>query len=166
MFFCFERPGWEELGDPCADHLQQWHCIQFPFVVLISDTAEDLLFCVVLLCFVFSSVPSKRVSRWCTGTEGIRPPYHPQVREVLWVFTMPVKAWIIFCLNSFNQLFIPVNRIFPKVWGPSWNVISSLPYPPCPIENSPWNAHHIPLFAWDSNYGLSMLILLGPPTGV
>ena len=139
--------------DPFAEHLQQWYYTQFPSVMLISGLPEACS---------FPSRPSKRVYRWCAEIECIPPPHHLQLQPMSSVELHNAHKSLDNCLFEFNKLFTHVNGIFPAVWAPPWNFISSSSPHPWPHCEPPMKyLHHNPIFAWVSSYSLSMFMLMG-----
>lgn len=139
--------------DRFAEHLQQWYETQFPSVMLISGLPEACS---------FPSRPSKTVCRWRAETECIPPPHHLQLQPVSSVGLHHAHKSLDNCLFEFNKLFTHVNGIFPAVWAPPWNFISSSsPHPWLHCEPPVKYLRHNPIFAWASSYSLSMFILLG-----
>lgn len=104
----------------------------------------------------FSSRLSNRTYRWYAGIECIPPLPHPQLKPISSLVLHNACKSLDNCLFEFNKLFTNVNGIFPAVWAPSWNLISSSTHPlgltiSCSCS----------IFAWDSNYSLSVFMLLG-----
>ena len=132
--------------DHFAEHLQQWYCTKFPFVMLISGLREAC---------GFPCRPFKRAYRWCRNWVHPCPPHHSQFQPISSVTLHNAHKSLDNYLFEFNKLFTHFNGIFIQQSEPHheiWFLLLSSHWPHCKEPRKylphPYICNGPPAIAW------------------